>query len=203
MKDNFLLKGVVSAYDAKTGKVLFQNLHNVVTAVEKVYVLNRLIGNTDINENFFNSEDSKIQTAVSNIISSDAKISKFQVGTVGNNTYPVEYEDTAVAFLSNAFDVDFFKTGDSYRPADIDDDGMQGKKIIYTHNGGAFIRFKLQVVGNGVGNSLGIVAGDYREINFVTLLDDSSNANRVTQFRFPGIPFYADTSVIFEYRLYL
>jgi hypothetical protein len=202
MKDNFLLKGVVSAYDAKTGKVLFQNLHNVVTAVEKVYVLNRLIGNTTIGDNFFNNEDSDIQTAVSGIISGSAKIAKFKVGTVGNNTYPVEYEDTVTSMLSNAFDVDFFSSNDSYQPADIADD-MKGKKIIYTRDGGAFIRFKLQVVGNGEGNSLGISAGECHEVNFVTLLDDSANANRVTQFRFPGIPFYADTSVIFEYRLYL
>ena len=203
MKEIAPLTGVVSAYDAKTGKVIFKDLHNVVTSWEKLNLLRHLIASP---VDFIVDAEGPTKTKYQQTKMQDSnKITQFLVGGIEGNAYPVENQETALDPGPYKFPIDFFTPRDSYQPAGITDEMIAaGANLIYTVEGGAFIRFKLAVCGNNPTsgkNSLAIQPGDSKEINFIALVLD--NDERATQFRFPAITFYSTTEVVFEYRLYL
>lgn len=202
MKEIAPLTGVVSAYDAKTGKVIFKDLHNVVTSWEKLNLLRHLIASP---VDFIVDTEGPTKTKYQTKMQDSNKITQFMVGGIEGNAYPVENQETALEYGPYKFPIGFFTSQDSYKPADITDEMIAaGANLIYTVEGGAFIRFKLAVCGNNPAsgkNSLGIQNGDHKEVNFIALV--LNNDERATQFRFPAITFYSTTEVVFEYRLYL
>lgn len=201
MNDASLIKGVISAYDARTGKVIFEKIHNVVMAWEKAYLLSYITGVNNISD--MSVPTGEITTRLTNMLSSgNGKISNFDVGYDEATTYPTEdASKSSVTILSADNAIGFFSADDTYKPSDITD-AEKAKRIIYTPEKGAFARLKLSVSGDMVGD---VTDADFlangQQVNFVALKD--SLGNRLTQFRFPEICFYSNTSVDFEYRIYL
>jgi hypothetical protein len=207
MNDSALLKGVVSAYDANTGKVIFANQHNVVTALAKVYTLNLLVHNGSISIDSFytpNADDRAYLLKMLNM-SLNEMITKFTIGYDSSASYPTEYEEKTLDASFGTFPIGFFDGTESYRPSDIPDETDAKKaRIIYTRENGAFARFKLSVKGSGdTGNVMNISNNRPQPINTIRLIGSSEGNPVMTQFRFPEINFYSTTQVDFEYRLYL
>jgi len=204
MNDSALLKGVVSAYDANTGKVIFANQHNVVTALAKVYTLNLLVHNSSISIDSFytpNADDRAYLNKMLNM-SLNEEITKFTIGYDSSASYPTEYEEKILDANFGPYDVGFFEGTESYTPPDVRDAG--NARIIYTRENGAFARFKLSVKGSGNGeNVMNISNNRPQPINTIRLIGSSASNPVMTQFRFPEINFYSTTQVDFEYRLYL
>lgn len=203
MNDASLIKGVISAYDARTGKVIFEKIHNVVMAWEKAFLLSRVIGVTNMTDIYVPS-GSEVDTKLQSMLQAgdaSGKVTSFDVGFDGSSTYPTEEATKSIDLVKPIGNVGFFSADDPYCPSDISAT-EKAKKIIYTPEQGAFARMKLHVEGSMVGDvsDAGFLANG-QDINFVAL--KNSNGIYLTQFRFPAICFYSNTSVDFEYRIYL
>jgi len=214
MNDKNLIKGIVSARNAETGEVLFENLHNTVVVGGCLFGLAKLagIGNNEDGSIYYGDNSQSIDaflgagavTHYNFLVSEGAdpsanKVSKIELAS-----------DNSWLFKEEPKELGFFSGGESYSVADIpDNDDAKKAKILYLPKEGAeltFIRFKAPLSNADIIVETGKTTGKVTYIKSIGLFLKKPSANEFALFSridFPSIPFFGNLTIDFEYRLYL
>jgi hypothetical protein len=213
MKEQIKLKGIVSARDSRTGKIIFENLHNTVVLGGCLSALAKIAGVEDIEEI---SDEAADIPGLSSALVNPITHYNFTYG-IPAETAPARVDKAFEEFASEAhvFDLDsmpevgFFDGQETYAVADV---GKSNKHIILLDNGAlTFIRYKLPLLNSGDSEDKHVIKnkgdGGITYVNSIELFSvDESDPNKINLFsklNFPAIPFFGNLSIDFEYRIYL
>ena len=219
MKERVKLKGVVSARNAKTGEVIFENLQNTIVLGGCITALSKIAGVTQAGDIYI--QQSKQPAGYSHNLETSITGYNFEYVSGGNvppNVSPVdkEYDNTDCSDENHVFDapvpVAFFDGEESYRVADIPE-GAADKKIVVLEEGClSFIRYKLTLKNSLPGNVeepdptviQNHADGDITYVNSIELFSETDGQTMLfSKLNFPAIPFFGSLAIDFEYRIYL
>jgi len=219
MKEQLKLKGIVSARDSKTGKVIFENLQNTIVLGGCISALAKLAGVASMDDDIFIDDSIPSPLGLGNVLETPITGYNFTCSVPTERPVRVskEYDEAQATTVENekrVFStpkpVGFFDGTETYDVADIPT-GARAKKIIALKNGDlSFIRYKLPLLNSSNQANLPVIEDTNRGANGITyvnsieLFSSSAEANMLfSKLTFPAIPFFGNLSIDFEYRIYL
>jgi len=221
MKERVKLKGVVSARNAKTGEVIFENLQNTIVLGGCISALAKIAGieSTPDNEIFIEQSPAPLNWS-SNLNKPITGYNfVYSPGTNLPSVDPVDklYDESEAASESRVFvapaPVGFFDGSEPYKVADIPD-GAKDSHIITLNDGClSFIRYKLTLknsIPEGSDPDPTVIQnhgdGGITYVSSIELFCSGEGMDKPMLFsklNFPAIPFFGSLAIDFEYRIYL